>query len=52
YRYSQGYPRRITTICHDALELLVVSGRKDVDEAIIGAVIGQRSQLLEQHILG
>ena len=52
YRYSQGYPRRITTICHDALELLVVSGKKDVDDAIIGAVIGQRSHLLEQHILG
>ena len=52
YRYSQGYPRRITTICHDALELLVVSGRKDVDEGIIGSVIGQRSQLLEQQILG
>lgn len=52
YRYSQGYPRRITNICHDALELLVVSGKKDVDEAIIGAVIGQRSQLLEQHIVG
>ncbi len=52
YRYSQGYPRRITTICHDALELLVVSGKNDVDEAIIGAVIGQRSHLLEQHILG
>ncbi len=52
YSYSQGYPRRITTICHDALEFLVVSGKKDVDVAIIGAVIGQRSQLLEQHILG
>ena len=52
FRYSQGYPRRITSICHDALEILVVSGKKDVDEAIIGAVIGQRSQLLEQHILG
>jgi len=52
YRYSQGFPRPITTICHDALELLVVSGKKDVDEAIIGSVIGQRSQLLEQHIIG
>jgi general secretion pathway protein A len=52
YHYSQGYPRRITNICHDALELLVVSGKKDVDEAIIGAVIGQRSQLLEQHFVG
>jgi general secretion pathway protein A len=52
YHYSQGYPRRITNICHDALELLVVSGKKDVDEAIIGAVIGQRSQLLEQRFVG
>ena len=52
YRYSQGYPRQITTICHDALELLVVSGGKDVDEAIIGTVISQRSQLLEQPVLG
>ena len=52
YRYSQGYPRRITMICHDALELLVLSGKRDVDETIVNSVMGQRLQLLDQHMAG
>jgi len=35
YRHTQGSPRRITTLCHDALERLVISDRDEVDAAII-----------------
>jgi len=51
YQYTQGYPRRITTICHDALEQLVLSGEDDVDEEVIRTLINQESQLTEQHVL-
>jgi len=51
YQYTQGYPRRITAICHDALEQLVLSGKEDVDEEVIRTLINQESQLTEQHVL-
>jgi len=51
YQYTQGYPRRIATICHDALEQLVLSGKEDVDEEVIRTLINQESQLTEQHVL-
>ncbi|MFB3062958.1 MAG: ExeA family protein [Candidatus Binatia bacterium] len=51
YQYTQGYPRRIATICHDALEQLVLSGKEDVDEDVIRTLINQESQLTEQHVL-
>jgi len=51
YHHTQGYPRRITALCHDSLEQLVISGREDVDEEIIRTLIRQESQLLEQHVL-
>lgn len=51
YQYTQGYPRRIATICHDALEQLVLSGKEDVDEEVIRTLINQESQLTEQYVL-
>ncbi len=51
FRYTQGYPRRITILCHDALEQLVISGKEGVDEEIIQTLIDQEGQLLEQHVL-
>ena len=51
YQYTQGYPRRIASICHDALEQLVLSGKEDVDEEVIRTLINQESQLTEQHVL-
>ncbi|MCH6544489.1 MAG: AAA family ATPase [Deltaproteobacteria bacterium] len=51
YQYTQGYPRRIATICHDALEQLVLSGKEDVDEEVIRTLINRESQLTEQHAL-
>jgi len=51
YRHTQGYPRRITTLCHDALEQLVISDKEAVDEAIIHRLIEEESQLLGQLVL-
>lgn len=38
YRYSQGYPRKTAMICHDALEFIVMNGKKAVDESVINEV--------------
>jgi len=51
YRYTQGYPRRITRLCHDALEQLAVSGKECVDETVIQGLIQQERQLLQEHVL-
>jgi len=51
FRYTLGYPRRITALCHDALEQLVISGKEGVDEEIIRTLIEYEGQLLEQHVL-
>jgi type II secretory pathway predicted ATPase ExeA/ActR/RegA family two-component response regulator len=41
YRHSQGSPRRITTLCHDALEQLVMSDKDEVDAAMVRGLIKQ-----------
>jgi general secretion pathway protein A len=41
YRHSRGSPRRITTLCHDALERLVVSDKSEVDGDIIRGLMRQ-----------
>jgi type II secretory pathway predicted ATPase ExeA len=41
YRHSRGSPRRITTLCHDALERLVISEKHEVDPAIVRGLIKQ-----------
>ncbi|MSR77443.1 MAG: transposase [Candidatus Omnitrophica bacterium] len=38
YQKSQGYPRRVNVLCHDALEYLVMMGLTQVDEQVIYAV--------------
>jgi len=39
YRHTQGSPRRITTLCHDALERVVISDKDEVDAAMIRGLI-------------
>ncbi|MGH7275015.1 MAG: ExeA family protein [Nitrospiria bacterium] len=51
HHHTQGYPRRIATLCHDALEQLVISDKEYVDEEIILRLIKQESQLLAQPVL-
>ena len=39
FGYSQGYPRRTSMVCHDALEFLVMNGKNIVDESIVNEVM-------------
>ena len=41
YKHAQGYPRKTTMICHDALEYLVMHNRSLVDRNVIEALIHQ-----------
>lgn len=39
YNYTQGYPRKITMLCHDALEYLVMHNKELLDKDAIDALI-------------
>ncbi len=39
WRYTQGYPRRLTMICHNSLEALVMYDKQLVDHEIVDKVI-------------
>lgn len=41
YRYTQGYPRRISLLCHNALKLLVMTNKPMVDLEIVKNLIAQ-----------
>lgn len=41
YDYSQGYPRRISRLCHDALEFIVMHQKESVDKNVIQEIVGQ-----------
>jgi general secretion pathway protein A len=42
YFHTQGYPRKIAMLCHDALETCVMQGASKVDLGIINGVIAMR----------
>ena len=39
FEYTQGYPRRMTNVCHNALEALVMFEKSIVDEDLITKII-------------
>lgn len=39
YKYTQGYPRKIAMVCHDALEYLVMYKKEIVDENVVEELI-------------
>ena len=43
FEYTQGYPRKTSIICHNALEALVMHGKSIVDSALISKVIDRES---------
>ncbi len=43
FEYTQGYPRKTSIICHNALEALVMHERSIVDDALISKVIDRES---------
>ena len=45
YQFTQGYPRRIAMLCHDALETAVMKERPIVDAQLIEELIAQKTNL-------
>ncbi len=41
YEHTQGYPRKISMLCHDALEMLIMRERKIVDESLIEEIMAR-----------
>lgn len=39
YRHTQGYPRRVSMLCHNALKSLVMNSKPIVDETIVQELI-------------
>jgi len=39
HEYSQGYPRKVALVCHNALEELIIEEKAEVDKEIIAKVI-------------
>ena len=39
YQQTQGYPRKISMLCHDALEAMVMKGRPSIDAGLIKNLI-------------
>lgn len=47
YQQTQGYPRRISILCHDALESIVMNERSVVDREIITGLIQKEAKVYE-----
>jgi general secretion pathway protein A len=45
YEHTQGYPRKIALLCHDALETLVMKDRSFVDAQILSELIFHGAQV-------
>ena len=45
YKYTQGYPRRISMLCHNALKTLVMESKSVVDADIIQSLIDEEVRL-------
>jgi general secretion pathway protein A len=41
YRYTQGYPRRIAMLCHNALKVLVMENKPVVDARILRDIVAK-----------
>jgi len=44
YRFTQGYPRKIAVICHNALETLVMREQPIVDDALMQELVADESR--------
>lgn len=45
YQHTQGYPRRIAMLCHDALENAIMKDKVVVDEEIVNGSIVQEARI-------
>ena len=48
YRFTQGYPRQIALLCHNALEALVIHDKRVVDEELIQELIHDESRWVHE----
>ena len=48
HRYTMGYPRRITMLCHRSLKQLIISQKEQVDVPLVKDIIDQDSRLLSR----
>jgi general secretion pathway protein A len=48
HRFTQGYPRQIALLCHNALETLVMHDRHIVDDTLIGDLVHHESRWLAE----
>lgn len=39
YEYSQGYPRKVALLCHNAVEELIMRGKDMIDDEIVESVV-------------
>jgi len=45
YRFTQGYPRRISMMCHNALKSLVMKSKPIVDSEVVRELIAQEVEI-------
>ena len=50
YRFTQGYPRKISLICHNALEAVVMREQSIVDAPVVEELIRDESRWLQESI--
>ena len=43
YERSSGYPRKISILCHNALEALVMHDKRAADEGLINKIVEQEA---------
>ena len=48
YQFTQGYPRKIALLCHNALEALVMHDKQLVDDALIQELIRDESRWVHE----
>ena len=46
YKKTGGFPRKVTLLCHDALEYLIMNGERQVDEDIVRRVSATAEKFL------
>lgn len=50
HRFTQGYPRQISLVCHNALEALVMHEKRFVDEALVEELVRDESRWVQEAI--
>jgi len=46
YEFSQGYPRKISLICHNCLERVIMEGKDIIDESIVDNLLREEENWL------